>query len=65
MRRTLLGITWFNLGTALIGAAGLMSGRMPDLGLPYFATGVAQIVLVLLILGAWPRPLLRRDAGSR
>ncbi len=137
MPRTLLGVTWFNFGTALIGAAGLMSGRMPDLGLPldlldgsgfpdyfwpgvilavvvggtqllpllacraryaaawglyavagfgmliwifietgiiggqsplqvlYFTTGVAQIVLVLLILGAWPRPLLRRQPGVR
>lgn len=133
MRRTLLGVTWFNLVTALIGAAGLMSGRMPDLGLPlelldgsgfpdffwpgvilavvvggtqllpllahrmryaaawglfavagfgmliwifietgiiggqsplqilYFATGVAQVALVLLILGVWPRPVGARE----
>jgi len=136
-RRTLLGVTWFSFVTALAGAAGLMSGSMPDLGLPlslldgsgfddylwpgiilgivvggtqlaplmayrmryaaawglfavagfgmmiwifietgiiggqsplqilYFTTGLAQCVLVLLILGAWPRPLLRRDGGRR
>jgi hypothetical protein len=132
-RRTLLGVTCFNLVTALAGAAALVSGVMPALGLPlslldgsgfddffwpgvilavvvggtqllpliayrmrldlawglfavagfgmmiwifietgiiggqsplqilYFATGVAQCVLVLLVLGVWPRPALRRE----
>ncbi|AYF96876.1 hypothetical protein [Protaetiibacter intestinalis] len=131
-RRTLLGVTWFNLVTALIGGAALASGVMPALGLPlglldgspfrdylwpgiilmlvvggtqlaplvayrmrldaawglfaiagfgmmtwifietgiiggqsalqlgYFTTGLAQCVFVLLVLGVWPRPLLRR-----
>ena len=132
-RGTLLGLTWFNLVTAVGGGIALASGVMPALGLPlsllegsgftdylwpgvilavviggtqlaplvahrmrfdaawglfavagfgmmtwifietgiiggqsalqvtYFATGLAQCVLVLLVLGVWPRPLLRRD----
>jgi len=135
-RRTLLSVTWFNLVTALAGAAGLISGAMPALGLPlsllegsgfadyfwpgvilavvvggtqalpllayrmryaaawglfavagfgmmiwifietgiiggqsalqilYFATGTTQLALVLLILGAWPRPLARREPAE-
>ncbi|MBN9177549.1 MAG: hypothetical protein J0I43_09320 [Microbacterium sp.] len=27
----------------------------------YFATGLAQVVLAVLALGAWPRPFLARD----
>lgn len=27
----------------------------------YFAAGVLQIVIAVLALGAWPRPLLRRE----
>lgn len=31
----------------------------------YFVAGVVQVVLAVLALGAWPRPLLGRDAAER
>lgn len=56
----LFAVAGFGMMIWIFIETGIIGGQSP-LQILYFSTGLAQCVLVLLILGAWPRPLLRRD----
>ncbi|WP_255513543.1 hypothetical protein [Homoserinibacter sp. GY 40078] len=65
--RARLDVAWGLFATAGFGMmiwifveTGVIRG-LSALQFIYFGTGLAQCVLVMLVLGIWPRPLLRRE----
>lgn len=56
----LFAIAGFGMMIWIFIETGIIGGQSP-LQIGYFTTGLAQCVLVMLVLGVWPRPPLGRD----
>jgi hypothetical protein len=59
----LFAVAGFGLMIWIFIETGIIRGQS-GLQLGYFATGLVQCVLVMLILGIWPRPFLARSART-